>query len=87
MLKGFRFHKSFKILPGIRLNLSKSGLSTSIGKAGRTINIGPKGNRATVGLPGTGLSYRRSFGAGYWLYWIITIAVLFYAAWQFFSAK
>lgn len=54
---GFRFRKSIRILPGIRLNLSKSGVSTSIGGRGATINVGKRGVRGTVGLPGTGLSY------------------------------
>jgi hypothetical protein len=53
-----RFRKTIKLLPGVRLNLSRSGISTSIGRRGATLNIGGKrGPRATVGLPGTGLSY------------------------------
>jgi len=55
---GFRFRRSFKIVPGVRLNVSKSGLSASIGRPGATLNVGGKrGARVTVGLPGTGLSY------------------------------
>jgi len=54
---GFRFRKSIKILPGIRLNLSKSGLSATIGKPGASVNISERGTRGTVGLPGTGISY------------------------------
>ena len=54
---GLRFRKSVKILPGVRLNFSKSGMSTSIGGPGATVNFGPKGTRHTVGLPGSGLSY------------------------------
>jgi len=54
---GFRFSRSIKILPGVRLNFSGSGISTSIGPKGATINIGKRGTRATVGLPGSGLSY------------------------------
>lgn len=54
---GFRFRRSIRILPGIRLNLSGSGVSTSIGGRGATINVGRRGVRGTVGLPGTGLSY------------------------------
>lgn len=63
---GFRFRKSIKILPGIRLNISKSGVSTSLGGPGATINIGPKGTRKTVGLPGSGMSYSTfsSHGSG-----------------------
>lgn len=54
---GFRFRKSLRLFPGVRLNLSKSGISTSLGGPGATINIGPKGTRHTVGLPGSGLSF------------------------------
>ena len=52
-----RFRKTIKLLPGLRLNLSKSGVSASVGKAGATVNVSEKGVRGTVGLPGTGISY------------------------------
>jgi hypothetical protein len=54
---GFRFRKSIKILPGLRVNLSKSGVSTSLGIPGATVNVGRRGVRGTAGIPGTGLSY------------------------------
>lgn len=54
---GFRFRRSVRIAPGIRINLSKSGLSYSFGGRGATVNVGPKGTRATYGIPGTGLTY------------------------------
>lgn len=54
---GFRFRKSIKLFPGVRLNLSKTGVSTSIGRPGATVNIRGRRVRGTVGLPGTGLSY------------------------------
>jgi hypothetical protein len=58
-----RFRKTIKLLPGVRLNLSRSGISTSIGRRGATLNIGGKrGPRATVGMPGTGLSYTERLG-------------------------
>lgn len=53
----FRFRKIFKIAPGVKVNLSKSGLSTSIGKAGASLNIGKKGIKTTEGIPGTGISF------------------------------
>jgi hypothetical protein len=56
---GFRFRRSLKIAPGIRLNVSKSGTSWSIGKRGATVNIGKRGTYVDVGAPGTGLSYRQ----------------------------
>jgi Protein of unknown function (DUF4236) len=54
---GFRFRRSIKILPGIRINLGKRGVSTSIGVRGAHVTFGRNGTRTTVGLPGTGLSY------------------------------
>jgi hypothetical protein len=54
---GYRFRKSIKILPGIRFNLSKSGVSATVGKPGASVNISERGTRGTVGLPGSGISY------------------------------
>lgn len=54
---GFRFRRSIKILPGVRLNIGKRGVSTSIGVRGAHITVGHGKVRETVGLPGTGLSY------------------------------
>ncbi|MGR5208316.1 DUF4236 domain-containing protein [Vibrio sp. PNB23_22_7] len=57
---GFKFRKRIKIAPGLHVNVSKSGVSTSIGKPGATVNIGKKGVKATVGIPGSGLSYSQN---------------------------
>lgn len=54
---GFRFRKSVKIVPGVKVNFSKKGASLSVGRRGASVNINRKGVRSTVGLPGTGLSY------------------------------
>jgi hypothetical protein len=35
---GWRFRKSIKVASGMRINLSKSGISTSIGGKGFTYN-------------------------------------------------
>ena len=56
---GFRFHRSVKILPGIRVNFGKRGVSTSIGVRGAHVTFGKTGTRTTVGLPGSGISYTR----------------------------
>ncbi|HSS14776.1 MAG TPA: DUF4236 domain-containing protein [Rhizomicrobium sp.] len=67
---GFRFQKRISILPGVRINLSKSGVSTSLGPRGADVNIGKDGVTANAGIPGTGLSYRQkvsSGGKGGWL--------------------
>ena len=60
----FRFRKTIRLLPGLRLNLSKSGVSASVGKAGATVNLSDKGVRGTVGLPGTGISYSERLATG-----------------------
>lgn len=55
---GFNFRKSFKIAPGVRLNVGKKGISSvAVGGKGARVSLGKKGTRTTVGLPGTGLSY------------------------------
>jgi hypothetical protein len=55
---GFRFRKSFTILPGVRVNLGKSGLtSVSIGGKGVRLTMGKRGTTVTTSIPGTGLSY------------------------------
>ena len=60
---GLRFHSSFKLFPGVRLHVSKSGLSTSFGVRGASINVSGRGVRGTVGIPGTGLSYSQQLFA------------------------
>lgn len=60
---GFRFRKSLKILPGVRLNLSKKGIGTSVGVKGFHISNGPSGSRMTTSLPGTGLSHSTNLSA------------------------
>ena len=54
---GFRFRRTLRIMPGVRLNVSRSGPSVSFGARGAHYTVGPKGTRATVGVPGTGLSW------------------------------
>jgi hypothetical protein len=54
---GFRLRRTVSLLPGLRLNVSNSGVSASIGRRGAWLTIGRRGTRATVGIPGTGLSY------------------------------
>ena len=61
---GFRFSRSLRLAPGIRVNLSKSGSSLSLGRRGATLNFSKRGTRATVGLPGTGLSYSDMLSSG-----------------------
>ena len=57
---GLRFRRSLRLLPGVRLNLSGSGVSASFGRRGAWFTVGPRGTRATIGIPGSGLSYTTS---------------------------
>ena len=54
---GWRFRRSIKLLPGVKLNIGKKSTSISIGGRGATVNFNKHGTKTTVGIPGTGLSY------------------------------
>ena len=55
---GIRFRKYINIIPGVRLNLSKSGVSTTLGTRGLSMNIGKRGTYLNTGIPGTGVFAR-----------------------------
>lgn len=56
---GLRFQRRIRVLPGVHLNLSRSGVGMSIGGRGAHIGITARGQRYTsIGLPGTGISWR-----------------------------
>lgn len=58
---GFRFRKSFKIAPGVRVNVGKKSVGISAGVKGARVSVNSKGRKTTtVGLPGTGLSYSKT---------------------------
>lgn len=61
---GLRFRRSVKIMPGVRLNFSARGMSTTIGPRGASVNLGSRGAFLNLGLPGTGLSYRSQLTGG-----------------------
>lgn len=55
---GFRMRKSFKLAPGVRLNVSKSGFGMSAGVPGARYSVHSSGRRTkSVGLPGTGMGW------------------------------
>ena len=60
---GLSFRKSVKILPGLRVNFSKSGASISIGGCGIRANFSKRGFRTSIGIPGSGISYIRQYSA------------------------
>src|ERR1700754_4586929 len=80
---GFRFQKRLSILPGVRVNLSKGGVSTSLGPRGADVNIGRDGVTTNTGIPGTGLSYRSKGGSkGGGLGILALVASLVFAAFK-----
>jgi hypothetical protein len=83
---GLRFHRRLSILPGLRFNLSRSGLSVSVGHRGAWITAGHGKRRIAVGLPGTGLSYTETrpldpVHAGHQLLFALVVVALAAAVW------
>jgi hypothetical protein len=56
---GFRFRRTLKIIPGVRLNLSLGGPSVSLGPRGLHYTVGMRGTRITAGIPGSGLFWTK----------------------------
>ncbi|HEX4303875.1 MAG TPA: DUF4236 domain-containing protein [Rhizomicrobium sp.] len=80
----WRFHRILKIIPGVRVNVGKGGVSTSVGPRGADINIGRHGVTTNAGLPGTGLSYRQKLGRpGSWLGIATVIVALALSAYRY----
>lgn len=61
---GLRFRKSFKLAPGVRMNLSGGGTSFSFGPRGASVSVGKRGVYGNVGIAGTGLSSRQKLSGG-----------------------
>lgn len=56
---------AIRILPGVRLNLSKSGLGISAGPRGLKVGMDARGRKyVSAGIPGTGLSSRQYLKPG-----------------------
>ena len=59
----FRFQRRIRIAPGVRLNISKSGVGGSIGRTGLRLGIDAKRRKYfSIGWPESGLSYRAFLG-------------------------
>lgn len=55
---GFRTRRSFTVIPGVRMTVSKSGISTSVGIKGARMTRTASGRvTRTLGIPGTGISH------------------------------
>lgn len=61
---GWRFRKSFCPLPGVRINLSPGGVSTSVGLGPFRFSAGPRGAAVNARIPGTGISFRQPLKSG-----------------------
>ena len=58
----FRFRRRVTLAPGLRLNISKGGVSLTAGPRGASVTAGKQGIYRNLGLPGTGLSHRTRIG-------------------------
>jgi hypothetical protein len=61
---GFRMRKSMKIAPGVRLNVSKSGVGASVGGRGGRYSVHSSGRRTVSAGSGIvpGVYYQKSLG-------------------------
>lgn len=55
----WNYRKRVKIAPGVHLNFSKNGMSTSIGPKGAKVTFGKNGTYMNTSIPGTGLYSRQ----------------------------
>ena len=58
----WNWRKRKSILPGVRLNFGKKGISTTIGPRGASMTFGPNGTYLNTSIPGTGLYNRKKIG-------------------------
>ena len=58
------FRKRVKIIPGVHLNFSKRGISTSIGVRGASLNFSSSGTRLNTSIPGLGLYNTQKLSGG-----------------------
>lgn len=55
---GMRFRKSFKLLPGVKVNVGKKSIGVSAGNKYGGVSVNSKtGVRGRASVPGTGISY------------------------------
>jgi Protein of unknown function (DUF4236) len=64
-LMAWSFRKRIKIIPGVYLNFSKSGISTSIGVKGASLTFSKSGTYLNTSISGLGLSNRQKISDGY----------------------
>lgn len=59
------FRKRIKIIPGVHLNLSKSGITTSIGVKGANMTFGKSGSYLNTSVPLLGLNNRQRLSSSH----------------------
>jgi hypothetical protein len=52
----FRFRKSKKILPGVKLHVTHTGISTTLGPKHLNVGVGKRGTNLNTSIPHTGIS-------------------------------
>ncbi len=57
-----RFRRRVKLFPGVTLNFSNTGISTTIGVPGASVNFNNRGTFINTGLSGTGIYDRKRVG-------------------------
>ena len=57
------FRRRIKVIPGVYINLSKSGISTSVGARGASMTFRSDGVYRNLGVPGTGIYSRKKVGS------------------------
>ncbi|MEO8571774.1 MAG: DUF4236 domain-containing protein [Chloroflexota bacterium] len=58
-----RFRRSIKLAPGVKVNLTKTGLGLTLGPRGAHYSVHSSGRRTrSIGLPGTGFYYQSRVG-------------------------
>lgn len=58
----WNFRRRKKIAPGVYINMSKKGISTTVGPKGASMTFGPNGTYMNTSIPGTGMYNRRRIG-------------------------
>lgn len=58
----WKFRRRVKVFPGVTLNLSRQGVSTTVGPRGLNVNFNRNGTYLNTGLPGTGIYDRHKIG-------------------------
>lgn len=58
------YRKRIKIIPGVRLNISRKGISTTIGVKGASVNFSADGTYLNTGIPALGIYNRQKISPG-----------------------